>query len=116
MKIRYGLGLAAALIGCVANADSLHGEYSCLYKAMDVEFKLEFTSKNQYIQDMEFVGVEKGNYAIQDEIITFTPTEKTRNGKIKDVPSLYKRNIISNVGEKLVMTNLNDSDQFICTK
>ena len=28
MKIRYGLGLAAALIGCVANADSLHGEYS----------------------------------------------------------------------------------------
>lgn len=115
-KINYGLILVTAIFTGGVNADSLNGKYACLYKAMDIEFELEFDSQNKYKQDMEFVGIENGNYSINGEIITFTPTEMIRGGKKKDVPSFYKRNIISSNGNELIMTNLNDSDQFVCNK
>jgi len=118
-KIKYGLVLATTIIANNANADTLSGKYKCLHKAMDIDYKLEFGANNKYKKDMELfdiIGIEKGNYSINGKIISFTPTENTRGGKKKNTQMPYKRNIISNIGNKLIMTNMNDSDKIICKK
>jgi len=114
--INYGLILAATIIATSANAGTLNGKYECLIKAMDLNFILEFKANNKYKQDMEFVGIEKGNYSSNGKIISFSPTENTRNGKKKNTQTPYKRNIISNSGNTLIMTNINDSDKITCKK
>jgi len=115
-KVSCGLTITIAILSNVANAGALEGKYKCSYKAMDLDFKLEFASAGKYSQDMDFIGLEKGNYSISGNIISFVPTEKTRGGKKKKVPNAHKKNIVSKDDKVLIMTNINDSDQFICKK
>jgi hypothetical protein len=117
--INYGLVFAAAIITNNVNADTLNGKYKCLHKAMDIDYKIEFGANSKYKQNMELfdiIGIEKGNYSMNGKIISFAPTENTRGGKKKNTQTPYKRNIISNIGNKLIMTNMNDDDKIICTK
>ena len=115
-KASLGLFFASAFIAHNAYAETLTGKYECLHKAMDINFTLIFEQDGKYTQDIEFVGIEKGNYSSDGKVFTFTPTENTRGGKKIDMPSTYKRNIISNVDKELILTNLDSDDKIICKK
>lgn len=117
--IKYGLVLATAIISNNVSADALNGKYICVQKAMDIDYKMEFGANNQYILELELfdiVGIEKGNYSINEKTISFTPAENTRSGKKQKTKQPYKRNLISNAGNSLIMTNINDNDKINCNK
>ncbi|WP_415891953.1 hypothetical protein ACMXYN_11565 [Neptuniibacter sp. PT8_73] len=116
-KLSYGVVIATSILtSMVAHAEPLIGHYDCVMKSMDLNFTLSFGEGNKFVQDMDFIGLEKGSYSVDESVITFTPTEKTRSGKKLDVPGPFKRNILSQTETELTMTNVNSDDPILCTK